>query len=67
MYIDGRLVHQETGDGLPLPSAPQRLFAHMWKTTELTDWLGPIQGQGPWVMRVACVAQDATYAGRPLC
>jgi beta-glucanase (GH16 family) len=66
-YIDGRLVHQETGDGLPLPSAPQRLFAHMWNTTELTDWLGPIQGQGPWVMRVACVAQAATYAGRPLC
>ena len=66
-YVDGRMVHEEVGDGLPLPRAPQRLFAHMWNTTELTDWLGPIQGQGPWVMHVACVAQAPAYAGHALC
>ncbi|MFT3727831.1 MAG: family 16 glycosylhydrolase [Terricaulis sp.] len=66
-YVDGRMVHEETGDGLPIPNEPQRLFVHLWNTTELTDWLGPIQGQGPWVMRVSCVAQAATYAGHTLC
>jgi beta-glucanase (GH16 family) len=66
-YVDGRMVHEETGDGLPLPTEPQRLFVHLWNTTELTDWLGPLQGQGPWVMRVACVAQAQSYGGHTLC
>jgi beta-glucanase (GH16 family) len=66
-YVDGRLLHEETGDGLPLPTAPQRLFLDLWNTTTLTDWLGPIQGQGPWVLRASCVAQAPTFPGHTLC
>jgi len=66
-YVDGRLIHEETGDGLPLPVEPQRIFLHLWNTTTLTDWLGPIQGNGPWVLQVACVARAPAFQGQMLC
>src|SRR5690606_9833299 len=44
-YVDGRLIHEETGANGPLPQRPQRLYLHLWNTETLTEWLGPIL---PW-------------------
>lgn len=67
-YADGRMVHEETGTNGPLPQASQRIYLHLWNSETLTDWLGPIwPWDGPWRLSVSCVAQAASYGGRPLC
>jgi beta-glucanase (GH16 family) len=67
-YVDGRLVHEETGTRGPLPQAPQRLYLHLWNTETLTDWLGPIlPWQGPWRLTVSCIAYAPSYTGAQLC
>lgn len=67
-YVDGRLLHQETGENSPLPQAPQRLYLHLWNTETLTDWLGPIlPWQAPWRLTVSCIAYAPSYEGRALC
>lgn len=67
-YADGRLIHQETGQNGPLPQASQRIYLHLWNSEQLTDWLGPIMPwENNWRLSVSCVAQAASYAGRPLC
>lgn len=66
-YVDGVMRHQETGDGLPLPTRPQRLYLNLWNSAALSDWVGPIIGRGPWSLRVACVAQAERAPAQPLC
>ena len=67
-YVDGRMVHEETGSNGPLPQGTQRLYLHMWNTETLNDWLGPIlPWEGPWRLNVSCIAYAPTYAGRSLC
>jgi endo-1,3-1,4-beta-glycanase ExoK len=68
-YVDGRLLHQERGGDLPIPNRPQRLYLHLWNSSTLTGWLGPIPRwrRGPWRLRVSCVAHAERYPGRPLC
>lgn len=65
-YVDGALLHEETGTGLP--TQPQHLIVHLWNSDTMTDWLGPIDAAGAsWTLRVACVAQAERYGGRPIC
>ncbi len=67
-YVDGRLLHQETGTNGPLPQSPQRLYLHLWNSETLTDWLGPIlPWQGPWRLNVSCIAYAPRYDGQSLC
>lgn len=67
-YVDGRLVHEETGTRGPLPQSPQRLYLHLWNTETLTDWLGPIlPWEGPWRLTVSCIAYTPSYTGARLC
>jgi endo-1,3-1,4-beta-glycanase ExoK len=67
-YVDGRLLHQETGENGALPQAPQRLYLHLWNTETLTDWLGPIlPWQAPWRLNVSCIAYAPRYDGQSLC
>lgn len=66
-YVDGVMRHEEVGDALPLPTRAQRLFVNLWNSSSLTDWLGPIDGHGPWMLHVACVAQADQAPARPLC
>ena len=39
-YVDGRRVH-ETGSDDSIPSEPQKVFASLWGSDTLTDWMGP--------------------------
>lgn len=67
-YVDGRLLHQETGANGQLPQSPQRLYLHLWNSETLTDWLGPIlPWQGPWRLTVECIAYAPSYGGQTLC
>lgn len=67
-YVDGVLAHEAAGDGLAIPQRPQRIILNLWNSDELVDWIGPIlPWEGPWTLRVACVAQAERYPGRPLC
>lgn len=67
-YVDGRLIHEETGARRPIPQAAQRLYLHLWNTEMLTDWLGPIlPWEGPWRLHVSCIAYAPQYEGRQLC
>ncbi|WP_420391618.1 family 16 glycosylhydrolase [Acuticoccus sp.] len=41
-YLDGRLIHEVTGDALP--QARQKLFFHIWNGTERSEgWLGSFE------------------------
>lgn len=67
-YVDGRLLHEETGENGPLPDSPQRLYLHLWNSETLTEWLGPIlPWEGPWRLYVSCIAYAERYEGRQLC
>lgn len=67
-YVNGQLLHEETGANGPLPQSPQRLYLHLWNTETLTSWLGPIlPWEGPWRLRVSCIAYAERYEGRSLC
>lgn len=66
-YVDGVLMHEVTGAGIP-NERPQRLLMSLWNSSELTQWVGPIMPwEGPWTLRVSCVAQAETYTGHQLC
>jgi endo-1,3-1,4-beta-glycanase ExoK len=67
-YVDGSLVHEETGEDFPLPVAPQIYYLHLWNSSTLTDWLGPIDAAAtPQTMEVRCMAQAPSYEGASLC
>lgn len=66
-YVDGVMVHEVTGAGVP-SERPQRLLLSLWNSSQLTEWVGPIvPWEGPWTLRVSCVAQAESYTGRQLC
>jgi beta-glucanase (GH16 family) len=66
-YVDGALKYQAAGAGIP-DVRPQRVFLHMWNAAALSDWVGPIlPWEGPFTMRVSCIAQAERYSGRQLC
>ncbi|WP_444970781.1 beta-glucanase [Streptomyces sp. SAI-25] len=39
-FVDGRLVHQETGSRGPLPTRPMRIMTNLWPGIGVDDWLG---------------------------
>jgi beta-glucanase (GH16 family) len=45
-FVDGRLVHQETGSRGPLPTHPQRIMANLWPGIGVDSWLGPFAYPG---------------------
>ncbi len=66
-FVDGRLVHEERGERGPLPSAPGKIYLHLWAGKDLEDWLGRFTYPGhPLVAEVDCVAfrpLDSTAPG----
>lgn len=67
-FVDGKLVHEENGRGLPIPTEPQVYYLHLWNTDSLTDWLGPLDVSAmPQTMEVRCMAQAPSYDGESLC
>jgi beta-glucanase (GH16 family) len=56
-FVDGRLVHEETGTRGPLPSLPGKIYLHLWAGKDLENWLGRFTYPGhPLVAEVDCVA-----------
>lgn len=67
-FVDGVQIHEETGADFPLPTEPQKLYLHLWNSSSLTDWLGPLDAEGmPKVLAARCVAHAPRYEGRSLC
>src|SRR3546814_6849105 len=44
--VDGRQVHEETGQRGPLPSTPGKIFLHAWAGKNLDGWLGRVSYPG---------------------
>src|SRR3546814_20856622 len=42
-FVDGRQVHEETGQRGPLPSTPGKPFLHAWAGNHLAGWLAPVR------------------------
>ncbi len=56
-FVDGRLVHEETGARGPLPAAPGKIYLHLWAGRCLDGWIGRFAYPGhPLVAEVDCVA-----------
>ena len=67
-YVDGKLVLQQTGTNLPLPTAPQQLFMNLWASNSLAAWLGSFTWPNhPLTARVTCVAVEPHYTATPAC
>src|SRR3546814_12620976 len=45
-FVDGRQVHEETGQRGPLPSTPGKIFLHAWAGKNLDGWLGRVSYPG---------------------
>jgi beta-glucanase (GH16 family) len=56
-FVDGRLVHEESGARGPLPSVPGKIYLHLWAGKGLRGWLGRFAYPGhPLTAEVDCVA-----------
>jgi len=67
-FVDGRQVHEETGQRGPLPSHPGRIFLHVWAGKNLDGWLGRVSYHGhPLVAEVDCVAFRPLDSEEPGC
>jgi beta-glucanase (GH16 family) len=67
-YIDGRLVHEETGAGLALPSEPGQVMFDVWNSNVNPPWMGVFTWPGhPITSQVSCIAVAVRFAGRTLC
>jgi endo-1,3-1,4-beta-glycanase ExoK len=67
-FVDGRLVHEETGERGPLPSHPGKIYLHVWAGKDLEDWLGRISYPGhPLVAEVDCVSFRPLDSTEPGC
>jgi endo-1,3-1,4-beta-glycanase ExoK len=45
-YVDGNLVHTETGSKGPLPTNPGQIMVNLWPGTGVDSWLGPFSYTG---------------------
>jgi hypothetical protein len=45
-FVDGKLVHTETGERDPLPSIPGQIMANLWATVGADGWAGPFNYSG---------------------
>jgi licheninase len=66
-FVDGALVHEETGARGPLPSVPGKIYLNLWAGKNLDGWLGRFKYPGrPLEAAVDCVAfqpLDSTGSG----
>ncbi|MEZ5778659.1 MAG: family 16 glycosylhydrolase [Paracoccaceae bacterium] len=62
-FVNGSLMHEAKGPaGLPL--TPQRIFASLWGSETMTDWMGPFKApQKPVAMEIDWIA--FTKSGEP--
>lgn len=64
-YIDGQLVHAETGGAARRIVRPQQLILNLWASGQLDSWVGKLDlAKAPWRLDVSCMAYAATYSGR---
>jgi beta-glucanase (GH16 family) len=67
-YVDGKLVHEETGAQLPLPNESQQVFFDMWNSNSIPDWMGRFTWPGHAITaQLQCVATSPHFTGLPLC
>ncbi|RIV89761.1 glycoside hydrolase [Aurantiacibacter xanthus] len=67
-YVDGQMVHEATGEGLPLPITKQKLMVSLWGSQKLASWVGPFDpAEMPTVMTVDCIAFSVDFASRQGC
>jgi beta-glucanase (GH16 family) len=45
-FVDGRMVHEETGTRGPLPRTPGRILANAWAAVGADGWVGPFNFPG---------------------
>ncbi|MFD1746718.1 glycoside hydrolase family 16 protein [Rhizobium helianthi] len=57
-YLNGRLVHEVT-DPAKIPQHPQKIFASLWGSDTLKDWMGAFAYKGPNRMEVDRIAYTA--------
>lgn len=57
-YVNGKLVHEVT-DATKIPQTPQKIFASLWGTDTLKDWMGAFSYNGPVSMQVERIAYTA--------
>jgi hypothetical protein len=66
-YIDGQLVHAETGGAARRLVRPQQLILNLWASEQLHSWVGRLDlARAPWRLDVSCMAYAPTYGG-PIC
>jgi endo-1,3-1,4-beta-glycanase ExoK len=64
-YIDGQLVHAETGGAARRLVRPQQLILNLWASEQLDAWVGKLDlAKAPWRLDVSCMAYAATYSGQ---
>ncbi|SOC35870.1 endo-1,3(4)-beta-glucanase [Rhizobium subbaraonis] len=57
-YVNGKLVHEVT-DTEKLPSNAQKIFASLWGTDTLSDWMGTFAYKAPTSMQIDRIAFTA--------
>lgn len=66
-YVDGRMIHEETGAAARRLVRPQQMIVSIWASETLHKWVGKLDiDKAPWRLEVSCAAYAATYAG-PIC
>jgi endo-1,3-1,4-beta-glycanase ExoK len=66
-YIDGQLVHAETGGAARRLVRPQQLILNLWASEQLDAWVGRLDlAKAPWQLDVSCMAYAPVYPG-PIC
>ena len=67
-YIDGVMVHEETGGRVPKIVRPQQVMISLWSSKQLHEWVGELDFAGaPWKLDLSCTAYAPAYKGRQLC
>lgn len=67
-YVNGAVVHEETGERVERLRHPQNITLSLWATRELAGWAGRVNvEEAPWRMDVSCVASAETYPGYLIC
>ncbi len=64
-YIDGQLVHAESGGAARRLVRPQQMILNLWASERLDSWVGKLDlARAPWRLDVSCMAYAASYSGR---
>ena len=67
-YVDGVLIHEETGTGLAKLNISQQMMFQLWAANASPSWAGVFKWPGsPPVARVGCMAASTERPAAPLC